>query len=55
LNEREQFVLNQFYQKNQSKEMACETVRQKYYIERSMIHNVRKEALCRMQKLVFGK
>ena len=55
LNEREQYVLTQFYQKNQSKEMACEMVRQKYYIERSMAHNVRKEALDRMKQLIWGQ
>ena len=55
LNEREQFVLNQFYQKNQSKETACEMVRKKYFIERSQTHEVRKDALNHMKKLVFGE
>lgn len=55
LNEQEQFILREFLQKNQSKVMACEMVRQKYFIQPSKIYELRRDALRRMRKLVFGE
>jgi hypothetical protein len=55
LNEQEQFILREFLQKNQSKVMACEMVRQKYFIQPSKIYDLRRDALRRMRKLVFGE
>lgn len=55
LTEQEQFILTEFFCKNQSKIMTVEAIRSKYYIQPSRVYDLRREALKRMRKMIFGE